>query len=221
MSFALPRYVVLAEEHDEIERMRREYGEEEVEQICRIGNTKHYFDMIKFSKHVQIGVNNLNRIIDRMDYPDIAAERSNKRHRPVGLGVQGLADVYCKLEIPWESTQATEFNRAIFSALYMAALRGSMECAKRYGPYSTYKGSPASKGIFQPELWLEERAQLIEKYKAQSEEDDWKMFVNPLFVCNKVESPLKEEIAKHGLRNSLLIAPMPTASTAQLLGNNE
>jgi ribonucleoside-diphosphate reductase alpha chain len=222
MSFALPRYVVLAEEHEEIERMRREYGEEEMEQICAIGETGHYYDHINLRKHVQVGVRNLNRVIDRMWYPDVAAERSNKRHRPIGIGVQGLADVFGRLEIPWDASEASQLNHDIFRTIYFSALRGSMECAKISGPYETYKGSPASKGIFQPDMWKEERTQLVAKYREKYEGEDWKMFVEPMFECETIQgTPLADEIAEHGLRNSLLVAPMPTASTAQLLGNNE
>jgi ribonucleoside-diphosphate reductase alpha subunit len=222
MSFALPRYVVLAEEHEEIERMRREYGEEETEQICAIGDTGHYYDHIKLRKHVQVGVRNLNRVIDRMWYPDAAAERSNKRHRPIGIGVQGLADVFGRLEVSWDSSEASQLNHDIFRTIYFSALRGSMECAKTSGPYPTYKGSPASKGLFQPEMWKEERTHLVEKYREKYEGEDWRMFVDPTIDCETIQgTPLAEEIAEHGLRNSLLVAPMPTASTAQLLGNNE
>jgi ribonucleotide reductase alpha subunit len=219
MSFALPKYVVLSENKDEIERMRIEYGEEEVEQLCAIGETGHFYDMFKFAQHIRKGVRNMNRVIDRMWYPEPSARASNMKHRPIGIGVQGLADVFGLLEIPWESTEASWLNREIFSTMYRAALRGSMECAKIDGPYESYAGSPASKGIFQPELWSDERAILTLRYAKEGERAN--MFLEPNFEANLIESPLKEEIAKYGLRNSLLIAPMPTATTAQILGNNE
>lgn len=221
MSFALPRYVVLADQHWEIKRMRRDYEDEEMEQVCAIGDTGHFYDFPKLAKHIQVGVYNLNRVIDRMWYPDPAAHRSNMRHRPIGLGVQGLADVFGMMELSWESKEASRLNHDIFYTIYTAGLRGSMECAKIDGPYPSYEGSPASKGLFQPELWSEERLHLTEKYKEKYEGEDWTMLMDPTFGCNVIGSPLKEEIAAHGLRNSLLVAPMPTASTAQLLGNNE
>ena len=221
MSFALPKYVVLAHETERLETMRKEYGEEEVEQICRIEDTENFYDFILLARHVGVGVENLNRVIDRMHYPDEAARKSSMTHRPVGMGVQGLADVFGMLEISWDSAIAREINHTIFRTIYEAGLRGSMECAKVDGPYETYEGSPASKGIFQPGLWQDERLLLEKKYTAKYGKEYVNTFFIPASQCVLVNEKLKREIAEHGLRNSLLVAPMPTASTAQILGNNE
>lgn len=140
---------------------------------------------------------NLNKIIDINYYPVIEAERSNKRHRPIGLGVQGLADTFMALRYPFDSPEAKELNIQIFETIYHAALEASCELAEKYGPYETYEGSPVSKGILQYDMWNVTPTSLW----------DW--------------TSLKEKIAKHGVRNSLLLAPMPTASTSQMLGFNE
>ena len=143
---------------------------------------------------------NLNRVIDRNYYPVIEAENSNMRHRPVGLGVQGLADAFIKLRLPFTSDPAKELNQEIFETLYFAALTASMEEAEKDGPYSSYKGSPISKGEFQHNMWGVKDDELSGRW-------DW--------------AGLRKQIKKHGVRNSLLVAPMPTASTSQILGNNE
>ena len=143
---------------------------------------------------------NLNRVIDRNYYPVIEAENSNLRHRPVGLGVQGLADAFIKLRLPFTSEPAKELNQEIFETLYFAALTASMEEAEQDGPYSSYKGSPISKGEFQHNMWGVKDDELSGRW-------DW--------------AGLRKQIKKHGVRNSLLVAPMPTASTSQILGNNE
>ena len=143
---------------------------------------------------------NLNRVIDRNYYPVIEAENSNLRHRPVGLGVQGLADAFIKLRLPFTSEPAKELNQEIFETLYFAALTASMEEAEKDGPYSSYKGSPISKGEFQHNMWGVKDDELSGRW-------DW--------------AGLRKQIKKHGVRNSLLVAPMPTASTSQILGNNE
>ncbi len=140
---------------------------------------------------------NLNQVIDVNYYPIVEARNSNMRHRPIGIGVQGLADAFLKMRFPFDSDQAKELNREIFETIYFAALTASKDLAIRDGPYSTFKGSPVSQGILQFDMWN----------------------VTPSSRWNW--SKLKEEIAEHGIRNSLLIAPMPTASTAQILGNNE
>jgi ribonucleoside-diphosphate reductase alpha chain len=140
---------------------------------------------------------NLNRVIDRNYYPVEQAQSSNQLHRPIGIGVQGLADVYATLGLDFDSPEAAELNRSIFSHIYYGALEASCDLAKQDGPYSSYAGSPASQGLLQFDLWgVEPQAGL-----------DW--------------ARLKKRIAKWGLRNSLLVAPMPTASTSQILGNNE
>ena len=143
---------------------------------------------------------NLNRVIDVNYYPTPETKNSNLRHRPIGLGVQGLADTFAMLSIPFESPEAQKLNKEIFETIYFAALTASNDLAKRDGVYVSYYGSPASLGKLQFELWNVDVDQLSGLW-------DW--------------YGLKESIKQHGLRNSLLVAPMPTASTAQILGNNE
>jgi ribonucleoside-diphosphate reductase alpha chain len=140
---------------------------------------------------------NLNRIIDENFYPVVEAKNSNLRHRPIGLGVQGLADTYIMMGLPFESDEARTLNREVFETIYFASMSASKDLAKIEGPYETIKGSPVSKGIFQFDMW------------GVTPTNRWEWDV------------LKEEVIKHGVRNSLLLAPMPTASTAQILGNNE
>ncbi len=141
---------------------------------------------------------NLNRIIDINFYPVPEARNSNMRHRPIGLGVQGLADTFFEMRLPFESKEALKLNNDIFETIYFAAVTASKDAAKKEGPYSTYAGSPMSQGIFQFDMW---------GVKPSSGNWDW--------------NALKAEVATHGVRNSLLVAPMPTASTSQILGNNE
>merc|ERR1712161_155603 len=146
----------------------------------------------------KVATRNLNKVIDRNYYPIEEARRSNMRHRPIGLGVQGLADVYMVMKLPFEGEAAKQLNIDVFETLYFAACEASCELAERDGAYETFQGSPASKGQLQFDLW---------GYTPKGGRWDW--------------TALKEKIAKHGLRNSLMGAPMPTASTAQILGNNE
>ncbi|CAC9973342.1 ribonucleoside-diphosphate reductase subunit alpha [Flavobacterium panici] len=143
---------------------------------------------------------NLNKVIDRNYYPVKEAENSNMRHRPVGLGVQGLADAFIMLRMPFTSDEAKKLNQEIFETLYFAAVTASMEMAKEEGPYSTFEGSPMSKGEFQYNMWGMKDEELSGRW-------DW--------------ASLRKEVVEHGVRNSLLVAPMPTASTSQILGNNE
>ena len=143
---------------------------------------------------------NLNRVIDRNYYPVIEAQNSNFRHRPVGLGVQGLADTFIMLRLPFTSDEAKKLNQEIFETLYFAAVTASSEEAKNEGPYETYKGSPISKGEFQHNLWGIKDEELSGRW-------DW--------------GKLRKTVKKQGVRNSLLVAPMPTASTSQILGKNE
>ena len=140
---------------------------------------------------------NLNRIIDENYYPIEEARNSNMRHRPIGIGVQGLADAYILMRFPFDSEEAKQLNKDIFETIYYASVTASKDLAKKDGPYSTFKGSPISQGIFQFDMW---------NVKPSTR---WEWDV------------LKEEVMQHGVRNSLLLAPMPTASTAQILGNNE
>jgi ribonucleoside-diphosphate reductase alpha chain len=156
------------------------------------------YDFEALHKVAKMVAYNLNKVIDVNYYPTEKTERSNFRHRPVGVGVQGLADVFMQLRYPFDSPQAKELNRLIFETIYHAALEQSCELAKRYGPYETFAGSPASKGQLQFDLWSTSPTE--GRY-------DW--------------VSLKEDIKEYGLRNSLLLAPMPTASTSQILGNNE
>jgi ribonucleoside-diphosphate reductase alpha chain len=143
---------------------------------------------------------NLDTVIDRNYYPVKEAENSNFRHRPIGLGIQGLADAFIMLRMPFTSDEAKKLNEEIFETIYFAAVTSSMEIAKLKEPYSTYKGSPISKGEFQFNMWGISEDDLSGRW-------DWKS--------------LRKDILEHGVRNSLLVAPMPTASTSQILGNNE
>ena len=145
-------------------------------------------------------VKNLNNVIDLNFYPTEETKRSNFKHRPVGLGVQGLADVLCMLNIPFESDIADTLQTDIFETIYFAAMTSSKDLAKEFGPYESIEGSPIEKGIFQYEMWGKTDKDLSGRW-------DWKS--------------LRKEVKSFGVRNSLLVAPMPTASTAQILGNNE
>ncbi|RJV00713.1 MAG: ribonucleoside-diphosphate reductase subunit alpha [Candidatus Poseidoniales archaeon] len=156
------------------------------------------FDHQKLFDVTYHATGNLNRVIDVNFYPVKEARNSNMRHRPIGLGVQGLADTFAMLKMPFESEQARQLNREIFETIYFASCTASMDAAKEEGPYSTFEGSPASQGLLQPDLW---------GVTDHSGRWDW--------------DTLKADIMKHGLRNSLMLAPMPTASTSQILGNNE
>jgi ribonucleoside-diphosphate reductase alpha subunit len=156
------------------------------------------YDFEGLYKVTKVATRNLNKVIDRNYYPVEEARRSNMRHRPIGLGVQGLADAFMIMRLPFESEAAQRLNEDIFETIYFAACEASCELAERLGAYETFAGSPASKGQLQFDLWAR---------TPKSARWDW--------------AGLKEKIARHGLRNSLLIAPMPTASTAQILGNNE
>ncbi|XP_053612791.1 ribonucleoside-diphosphate reductase large subunit [Plodia interpunctella] len=160
-------------------------------------NDDKTYNFIKLKEVTKIVTQNLNKIIDVNFYPVPEAKKSNMRHRPIGIGVQGLADTFVLMRIPYENESAIKLNQQIFETIYYGALEASCELAEKYGVYETYEGSPVSQGILQYEMWN----------KTPTDLWDWQV--------------LKEKIAKHGLRNSLLIAPMPTASTAQILGNNE
>ncbi|KAJ8688326.1 hypothetical protein QAD02_024121 [Eretmocerus hayati] len=155
------------------------------------------YDFPKLKEVAKVATRNLDKIIDLNYYPIKEAENSNFKHRPIGIGVQGLADAFLLMRYPFESDEAQKLNIQIFETLYYGALEASCELAGEKGPYSTYEGSPVSKGILQYDMWNVTPTNLW----------DW--------------SALKTKIAKHGVRNSLLLAPMPTASTAQILGNNE
>ncbi|CAJ0576575.1 unnamed protein product, partial [Mesorhabditis spiculigera] len=157
----------------------------------------HKFDFNSLHAVTKVVTRNLNRIIDINYYPVKEAENSNMRHRPIGIGVQGLADAFMLMRYPFTSPEARDLNRRIFETIYHAALEASCELAERDGPYQTYAGSPMSNGQLQFDLWN----------VIPTDQCDW--------------TTLREKIQKHGIRNSLLVSPMPTASTAQILGNNE
>ena len=156
------------------------------------------FDFARLREVTRVVTRNLNRIIDINYYPVEDAKRSNMRHRPIGIGVQGLADAFILLGLPFDSEEAQQLNKEIFETIYFAALEESCALAAVEGPYQTYAGSPVSKGVLQHDMW---------GHAAPSDRWDW--------------AGLRAQIAQHGVRNSLLVAPMPTASTSQILGNNE
>lgn len=156
------------------------------------------YDHQKLYDVTYIVTKNLNKVIDINYYPVPEARNSNMRHRPIGIGVQGLADAFLLMRMPFDSPEARQLNKEIFETIYFASLSASKDLASKQGAYETYEGSPASKGQLQFDLW---------NVKPPSKRWSWKK--------------LKDEIKKHGLRNSLLVAPMPTASTSQILGNNE
>ena len=158
------------------------------------------FDHQELFRITKRATKNLNKVIDRNYYPVIEAQNSNFRHRPIGLGVQGLADTFIKLRMPFTSDEAKKLNQDIFETIYYAAATASMEEAKKDGKYETYDGSPISEGKFQHNLWDVDEKDLSGFW-------DW--------------AKLRKNVLKHGVRNSLLVAPMPTASTSQILGNNE
>ena len=157
-----------------------------------------FFDHVKLYEVTYQATLNLNKVIDGNYYPVKEAEYSNMRHRPVGLGVQGLADAFILLRLPFESEEARKLNKEIFETIYFAAMTASKDLAIKEGAYSTFKGSPLSKGKFQFDLW---------NVTPDSGRWDWEN--------------LRLDVMNHGVRNSLLVAPMPTASTSQILGNNE
>lgn len=155
------------------------------------------YNFERLSEIAGVCVRNLNKVIDLNYYPVEEARTSNMKHRPIGIGVQGLADVFIRLRMPWESMYAKQLNKEIFEAIYYGAMKASIELAKSMGHYETFAGSPLSQGMFQFDLWGVE----------PTDRFDWES--------------LREEVIVHGARNSLLISPMPTASTSQILGNNE
>ena len=181
-----------------------EYSDANETAVCNLASIglpafvkKDKFDFTLLRKVVTTVTHNLNRVIDINYYPTKETHTSNMRHRPIGLGIQGLADVFALLKLSWESPEAIDLNKKIFEHMYYAALEASVEDAKKDGAYSSFEGSPASKGILQFDMWNVK----------PSSDLDW--------------DKLKKNIVKHGLRNSLLVAPMPTASTSQILGYNE
>jgi len=185
-----------------------QYSNEQETSVCNLASIAlpsfvkaKVFDFAKLREVVKVAIRNLNRVIDINYYPTPETKASNMRHRPVGLGVQGLADVFALMRLPWESDKALDLNQRIFEHIYYAAMESSSEIAEKEGSYSTYEGSPISQGQFQYDMWN----------------------VTPLTQKdNTLDWPaLKAQVARTGVRNSLLMAPMPTASTSQILGFNE
>nr|WP_295931369.1 ribonucleoside-diphosphate reductase subunit alpha [uncultured Dyadobacter sp.] len=157
-----------------------------------------HFDHQKLYEITKVVTRNLNKIIDLNFYPVPEAEKSNKRHRPIGIGVQGLADAFCMMRMPFDSDEARQLNKDIFETIYYGSMEASMELAMQNGPYETWAGSPISQGKFQFDMW---------NVTPDSKRWNWEK--------------LRKEVVQNGVRNSLLLAPMPTASTSQILGNNE
>jgi ribonucleoside-diphosphate reductase subunit M1 len=182
-----------------------EYSSPDEVAVCNLASialptfviNREKYDFQKLHDVAKVITKNLNKIIDVNYYPVVEAERSNTRHRPIGLGVQGLADAFMLMKYAFDSPEAKLLNIQIFETIYHAALEASNELAQEFGAYETYQGSPVSKGVLQYDMWNVTPTSLW----------DW--------------AGLKEKIAKHGVRNSLLVAPMPTASTSQILGFNE
>ncbi len=181
-----------------------EYTSKDEVAVCNLASIalpkfvdKGQFDFEKLYQITRVVTRNLNKVIDVNYYPVVEARNSNLRHRPIGIGVQGLADAFILLRYPFDSHEAKILNRDIFETIYFAALTESCALAKEFGPYESFKGSPISQGIFQFDMWDVK----------PSDRWDW--------------DSLRKDIMKYGVRNSLLLAPMPTASTSQILGNNE
>jgi ribonucleoside-diphosphate reductase alpha chain len=184
-----------------------EYSDSKETAVCNLASIalpkfiipgkKPKYDLIALKDIAYTATINLNRVIDVNYYPTKETKTSNMKHRPIGIGVQGLADTFAILKIPFESDEAKNLDRDIFEAIYYGAMCASVDLAEKEGAYQTFKGSPLSKGLFQFDLWNE----------SPSTRWDW--------------GELRERVLTHGARNSLLLAPMPTASTSQILGNNE
>ncbi len=191
-----------------------EYSSEDETAVCNLASLalpsyveNETFNYDKMRHVVKVAIKNLNRVIDINYYPTPETRNSNMRHRPVGLGVQGLADVFALMRASWESDEAAEINQRIFEHIYFAAVESSCEIAQVEGPYSTFQGSPMSKGIFQYDMWKTMKGEPIVPFTQKDGTLDW--------------ASLKARVQQHGVRNSLLMAPMPTASTSQILGFNE
>lgn len=185
-SIALPRYV------------RDKNAKEKRKLVGSLDAKDRFFDFDRLAEVTETITRNLNQIIDISFYPLESARKSNMNHRPIGIGVQGLADTFLLLGLPFDSEEAAKLNKDIFETIYYASLKASCALAKQHGTYKTYPGSPVSKGILQFDMW---------NVVPESRLWDW--------------DALRKDIAEHGVRNSLLVAPMPTASTSQILGNNE
>ena len=186
-----------------------EYSDKDESAVCNLASIglpafveNGIFNFDKLREVVKVATRNLNRVIDINYYPTPETQRSNMRHRPIGMGVQGLADVFALMKLSWDSLEAADLNQAIFEHIYYAALSESNVLAQVEGSYESFNGSPASKGLLQPDLWNLP----LDKFK----------------TCETLDWPaLRAKVQSSGLRNSLLVAPMPTASTSQILGYNE
>jgi len=186
-------------------------------------NVEAYFDHAALHKAVKIVTRNLNRIIDINQYPLDGAKTSNLRHRPIGIGVSGLADAFLRLGLPFTSDAAKSLNKAIFETIYHASLEASVELAEELGPYETFKGSPISKGLLQFNLWGVSDADLpsVQKHMDSSFTKVHQIYPESAQSSGYDWEGLRQRIKDKGVRNSLLVAPMPTASTSQILGVNE
>jgi ribonucleoside-diphosphate reductase alpha chain len=187
-----------------------EYSSPDEQAVCNLASVNLVscivngkFSFLKLFNIIYRGTKNLNTVIDKNIYPTKETENSNNKHRPIGWGVQGLADVFAILKLPFNSEEAKQLNINIFETLYYAALRSSNDLAEKEGVYESYEGSPISKGILQQDFWDIETVDKV---------------LNDLVISWE---NLRKDISKYGVRNSLLVAPMPTASTAQIMGNNE
>ena len=242
-SIALPRFVV--ENNPSSPTGRTNTLQKKLRGSINAAN--RYFDHAKLAEITRKVTRNLNRIIDVNFYPVETAKRSNMKHRPIGLGVQGLADVFILLGLPFDSPEAKSLNAEIFETIYVAALTESNDIAERDGTYESYPGSPVSKGILQPDMWgvtempggtrhdwsgLRAKVSLFVSlgdamksrqtvtWSSQILKLPTTTQLPPIYHTNQPPPPLIQ-ISTHGVRNSLLVAPMPTASTSQILGNNE
>ena len=186
---------------------------------------KAYFDHEELHKVTKIVTRNLNKIIDINKYPIEGAKKSNFRHRPIGIGVSGLADAFLRLGLPFTSPEAKQLNEAIFETIYHASLEASAELAVEEGAYDTFSGSPASEGKLQFDLWgCQDKDTPSHKFCNKELNDGFQVQRYPKSLSQTMGydwDALRSDIKKHGLRNSLLVAPMPTASTSQVLGVNE
>lgn len=205
-----------------------EYSNSDETAVCNLAsivlpkfiNDKGEFDHQKLYDVVFQVTKNLNQVIDVNYYPTPETEKSNRRHRPIGIGVQGLADLFAILDISFTSIEAKNLNKEIFETIYFAALSSSCDLAKKHGPYESYEGSPVSKGILQYDMWVDRTLDLDKSVVGISK---WKIILEkPIDVSTRWNwNKLKDKIKKYGVRNSLLLAPMPTASTSQIMGYNE
>jgi ribonucleotide reductase alpha subunit len=182
-----------------------------------------YFDHAALHKVAKLVTRNLNKIIDINQYPLDGARKSNMSHRPIGIGVSGLADAFLRLGLPFTSDAAKSLNKAIFETIYHASLEASTELAKEQGPYESYKGSPISKGQFQFNLWGINEGDLPSVQRSYNATWGGIQQAYPAAAQKRGYDweGLRAKIQKNGVRNSLLVAPMPTASTSQILGVNE